>query len=579
MQHLNKVLILFITTVLMGMSITNGQSHSNPDYLLVVSAEKPIVVDGVLDDTDWLKRYDHLIFGANSLPGDVTYTVTDSAYVKQAYEDTTTTFVKILHHGLDLYISLQSDDKYVGKFGTSWEGDGLFMKLKKANGVPVEYKLFWNKTGTDPEIGAEGEAGTFEGAAVKEEGTIVNDTSDVDAGYTAEMVIHLDQLGYTDPYAEVEVAISIFDPDMYVEDMDPYGEVGAYFKSWWGSEWGTEYKTLKLGDPLTKNAISVSSDITLDGELTESFWADAASVVVGKGSAQSTGGYYMQWTSETNTYDDQSMAEVKFVHNGTDLYIGVESDDKSVCKWAPGWEADGLFLWMTNKGDKAPATRMEIKNMFFDATEGAVAVFEVNDNVPTGGAEGASALKAGTVSHTETNGEDAGYTLEVVVHTDYFGYAAGDTVYLSVCIWDLDQASDDAWNEETSDYAPNWWGTQWADPTFEKYHMYRGVILSDATDIENVTGNELVTEYKLSQNYPNPFNPTTVINYSLPNTSEVSLKVYDILGNEIAVLVNNSQTAGSYNVSFDASNIPSGVYFYTLSTGSYTQTRKMLLIK
>ena len=82
----------------------------------------------------------------------------------------------------------------------SWEGDGLFMKLKTASGVPVEYKMFWNKTGTDPDIAVEGQAGTFEGAAFKMNGTIVNDTSAVDSGYTAEMVIHLDQLGYTDLY-------------------------------------------------------------------------------------------------------------------------------------------------------------------------------------------------------------------------------------------------------------------------------------------------------------------------------------------------------------------------------------------
>ena len=579
MQHFNKVLLLLTAAVLLGMTTVNGQNHSDPDYLLVVSAEKPIVIDGVLDETDWQKRYDYLVFGASALQGDVSYTVTDSVYVKKPYEDTTTTFVKILHRGLDLYISLQSDDKYVGKFGNSWEGDGLFMKLKKANGVPVEYKMFWNLTGTDPEIGIEGEAGTFEGAAYKMPGTIVNDTTAVDSGYTAEMVIHLDQLGYTDPYAEVEVAMSIFDPDMYVEDMDPYGEVGAYFKSWWGSEWGDVYKVLRLGDPLSKNAISTQDDITLDGSLDESFWADAASVIVGKGSAQSTGGYYMQWNSETNTYTDQSMAAIKFAHKGTDLYIGVDSDDKSVCKWAPGWEADGLFLWMTNKGDKAPTARMEIKNMFFDATEGAAAVFEVSSNVPTGSAEGASMLKEGTVSHTETNGEDAGYTLEVVVHTDFFGYSVGDTVFISTCVWDLDYSSEDAYSEDVSDYAPNWWGTQWADPNFEKYHMYRGVVLSNLTDVEDVSGNETVTDYNLSQNYPNPFNPSTKISYTIPQASRVSLKVYDILGNEIASLVNASQNAGSHNVTFDASGVPSGVYFYTLTTGSFNQTRKMLLLK
>ena len=63
-----------------------------------------------------LKRYDYLVFGAKAKAGDVSYTVTDSIHVKEPYEDSTTTFVKFIHHGLDLYISLQSDDQYVGKF-------------------------------------------------------------------------------------------------------------------------------------------------------------------------------------------------------------------------------------------------------------------------------------------------------------------------------------------------------------------------------------------------------------------------------------------------------------------------------
>ncbi len=87
------------------------------------------------------------------------------------------------------------------------------------------------------------------------------------------------------------------------------------------------------------------------------------------------------------------------------------------------------------------------------------------------------------------------------------------------------------------------------------------------------------TEYALMQNYPNPFNPTTVIRYQLPTASWVRLEVFDVLGKQVASLVNSAQAAGDYSVTFNASNLASGVYFYRLQAGSFVQTKKMLLIK
>jgi hypothetical protein len=90
---------------------------------------------------------------------------------------------------------------------------------------------------------------------------------------------------------------------------------------------------------------------------------------------------------------------------------------------------------------------------------------------------------------------------------------------------------------------------------------------------------EVPDEYHLSQNYPNPFNPSTIIIYQLPESGFVSLKVFDVLGNEVAKLVDESKQSGIYEVTFDASNLPSGVYFYTLSAADFVSTKKMLLIK
>ncbi len=83
----------------------------------------------------------------------------------------------------------------------------------------------------------------------------------------------------------------------------------------------------------------------------------------------------------------------------------------------------------------------------------------------------------------------------------------------------------------------------------------------------------------LEQNYPNPFNPSTKISYTVPERSNVSLKVYNLLGSEVAELVTGEMEAGSYNINFNAANLPSGVYLYKLKAGEFTQTKKMILLK
>ena len=92
-------------------------------------------------------------------------------------------------------------------------------------------------------------------------------------------------------------------------------------------------------------------------------------------------------------------------------------------------------------------------------------------------------------------------------------------------------------------------------------------------------GDTLPSAFALDQNYPNPFNPTTTIRYDLPESAEVRLEVYNVMGQRVAVLVNAGQTAGSHSVSFDASNLASGVYHYRLQSGNEVLTRKMTLVK
>jgi len=106
-------------------------------------------------------------------------------------------------------------------------------------------------------------------------------------------------------------------------------------------------------------------------------------------------------------------------------------------------------------------------------------------------------------------------------------------------------------------------------------------VINNITQFENT----IPINFNLEQNYPNPFNPSTVIRYSIPRSTELysvsqtTLKIYDILGNEIATLVNEPQKAGFYEVKFDAQNLSSGIYFYRLQSGNFSQSKKMILVK
>jgi hypothetical protein len=117
----------------------------------------------------------------------------------------------------------------------------------------------------------------------------------------------------------------------------------------------------------------------------------------------------------------------------------------------------------------------------------------------------------------------------------------------------------------------SWNGTGW-DNSFRIQDTYSAI-----TAVETISS--LPKSYKLSNNYPNPFNPSTTIKFSIPKQSFVTLKVYDLLGREVASLVNKELQAGSYKTQFNASNLASGVYLYRLNAGGFVQTKKLMLMK
>ena len=99
------------------------------------------------------------------------------------------------------------------------------------------------------------------------------------------------------------------------------------------------------------------------------------------------------------------------------------------------------------------------------------------------------------------------------------------------------------------------------------------------TSVREIAGSTLPGSFELKQNYPNPFNPTTRIGFQIVAPGFVTLKVYDILGREVRTLVNEELKAGSYEKTFDASGLASGVYYYRIQAGDFAETKKLLLLR
>ena len=589
----------------------------DPPAMAVVNVPGAVTLDGKLNEPEWATA-PKLAFGNGAFlkKSGGAKTVTGEADIKATYDywdqgtfygtfhrpntDSSLAYVSFIRKGMNLYIGVTSNDPSICKF--DWEGDGLFFKAKRANGTDVEYKLYYQNIGTaaDTIRYEEQFAGWGAGAGFLPAGSTANDTSNTDNGYSVEMMVRIDSLGFAADYDSLTVAMAIFDPDGYQHPMNSYDTLaGSFYKSWWGSEWGGVYRTLlvtpepvKFQDPDTIAAIAATADITLDGVLSEADWANAATLAFGNGAFLKKPAGAKTVTGEADikaTYDywdqgtlygtfhrpntDSSLTLVKVLRKGANLYFGVTSNDPSICKF--DWEGDGIFV----KLRRATGGETEFK-LYYQNIGTAADTIRYEEQFAGWGA-GAGFLPTGSTVN-DTSNTDNGYSAELMVRLDSLGYApSAQGVQLSMAIFDPDgyQHPMNSYDTLAGSYYKSWWGSEWGG-------VWRVIAFDNLVSVAGEGENGIPDAYALHQNFPNPFNPSTQIRFALPTASTVRIAVYDVTGREVGVPALGDFVAGVHTVTFDARRLASGVYFYRMTavgkdgaSAPFIATNKLVLVK
>jgi len=443
-MKLNTRLASFFLVAIFAM-VVKAQT-ADPINLPVYDNASVITVDGNLNEAAWGFPAKYILLGKSTVASGLANTATNGATVKPAYTDSSQMEVRFLKSGLKLYVSLKSNDKQICRFGDSWEGDGLFMKIVKPGGGETEVKLMFNQAGNSPmkfEISPAADTTKGIGVGLVLGAGTVNDSATVDAGFTAEIMVELDKLGFTSGMDTAKVTVVMMEPDDYTGgNIQPWGASGSFYKQWWGSEWGGTWRNL------------VFTNMPLPVELT-SFTATAL-----------TNAVELQW-STASELNNKGFAVERSV-NGVDF-------------------AEVTFV-------DGRGTTTELSQYSF-------------------------------VDNSVKAGQTYTYRLRQVDFDGTFAY-------------------------------------------------------SSSIEVSGVTP----AQFELSQNYPNPFNPSTSISFSLPAESRVSLRVFDVLGQEVSLLTEGVYTAGVHNFTFDASALTSGQYIYQISAVDamgkiMTATKKMMLVK
>ena len=265
------------------------------------------------------------------------------------------------------------------------------------------------------------------------------------------------------------------------------------------------------------------------------------------------------WNSSTSQWDNRYWYLYTYDSNNKITFENKKKWDSGTSNWV-----DDYRITYTNSASGKMLTHLKEKwdGSNWNNDDYEEFTYDVNDNLLT------YLSQLNWVSGSWTDGDRLNYVYNAAgnceggTHEVWFTnhWVSADSQLFLPDIWDADN---------TINYFFNPYMTYGYE-----FSVYYGTIT-------NVNENNSIkpNSFSLSQNYPNPFNPSTKIKYQIPNSGYVSLKIYDVLGEEVASMINKEQPAGSYEINFDASKLTSGIYFYQLKAGNNIQIKKMMLLK
>jgi hypothetical protein len=629
---------MMVACVLLTASAAFGQMRTRSDAMWARNALSPITVDGVLNEAVWAQAESVFIKFATSAgdPGSAWFWENGTP---RPGLDTTRATVKFLVRNDTLYVGVVCRDSSVGG-GPFNEFDGILANIRQRQQTarPVgagELFYGWVKEGwADTLADRPGRRPFFGGpwghspylaarpdslraiwdAVTTVQGTQNNDTT-IDQSWTTEFKINLRYFGYNVtqvPGDIVMYSLSIYDAD-WKWPVSITRQSGN--RVWYQCPWGNaaafghvrlharpDVTTGSGAAPVIPTEVTIPGSTyprpTIDGRLTEAIWNNSGvgTLRIKYGDAAIRNAYPSTAPYRSGQFQptvnggqaavtDPSETVVKYFYQGDSLYFGFNVADR-VVQSHPSFGQDrwdGLRVIINDRGTRNGDNVLWPRVLTFIVSPTGTA--ERKDALaPSSGSwdsagtkvQVALALKGGTTVDTTGTTPDSGYTAEMVVNLRQLGYPAGrgdGIVFMSALMFD-----GDSYPVATNSYGTRTWFMREGDfPDGAAWSwMNPAVVL--AVDEQ---GNEIPAEFTLLGNYPNPFNPSTTIKFVMPQRSDVSLEVFDVLGRLVSTQNLGVRQAGTHEVRFDASSLASGMYQYrlTMTETQKSVVGKMMLVK
>lgn len=591
-----------------------------------------ITMDGVLDEEAWdMAEVLRVRYGYNSgLPQSGWIGEFQPASIKDSLDAT----VKFLADGNYLWMGFDIPDSSIGGKADWARWDAILMSIKNhANNShpssPEEYLLTWWYAnvaelvvpGAPPRfIGSFGNINdtsrTEDQRAAWDARWVINGTtnndSTPDVGWTVEMRIDVDILGYdfTKPGGELlEMNFSLWDADWVFANAPSRLSVS---RTSWQSMWGNTNEdnvgrvhvhpdvTINSGDvPLIMPDVVLPNansfeDPLIDGLLDEAVWNGSVysfNIAWGDSILRDTypgAGAFRSGQFQKDLIEDvypivldPSFGTIKMFFKGDFLYLAADINDQ-LMQSAAGIDngMDGVRFFIAARDEADDGSRLLTRNLEIRFSDGVAKPFEsLPELLSSSATEFAVSLKG--ASTVDVNDDvDEGYYVEMKVDLSYLGYPAGlgdRLLFMGVLLADGDSFEDSA-----NDYATrNWWFREhpWG-PAFAWMYMDENNTVTGLEEIENNVPQKL----QLHGNFPNPFNPNTSIYYSVPSAGNISLKVFNVLGQQVSEVNRKTALGGIHKIDFNGALLSSGVYFYRIEFSGkgnvvLSNMAKMVLIK